>query len=92
MEFKNPKNIHMDSQDVEQDIQICPKCKQTYLFEVECPACNGKIKEESDKLMLSVRIKNITDILTPYNYFNESLDILQKIDSLLTLIVKKQKE
>ena len=83
-------NIPSDSIPQGSDVTICQRCNQSYMFEQECPSCIKEAKENNERLILSARIKNITDFISMGDLFNQPLDKLQKIDNLLTPIFKEK--
>lgn len=89
MDLQNQKNSQQTSdQLVGHNPQICPECNQSYMFESECPACNGKIRDASEALTLAVHIKNIMDHMGMADLYECNLEDLRKADSLITNLFK----
>jgi excinuclease UvrABC ATPase subunit len=91
MDLKSQENTHST---VDQSVVpiVCPVCNQSYFFETECPSCNGKIKEKTEALELSIHIKNITDIINVADLYECNLDDLRKLETLLVKLLKQIKE
>ena len=63
-------------------IKVCSKCNQSYIFETECPACNGKIKEKTECLLSSIHIKNMMDHLDLGLLYSSDIDDLKQLEKL----------
>lgn len=90
MNLRNPKNIPTTSdQSAGPNPQTCPNCRQTYMFEAECPTCKAKISEDTEKLLLAVRIKNVIDHMMA-DLYECNVEDLRKADSLVTKLIKQK--
>ena len=83
-------NIPSDSIPPGSGVIICPECNQSYMFEAQCPTCAKRAKEKTESLLLSARIKNMTDYISMGDLFEVPLEKLQKLDNLITSILKEK--
>lgn len=91
MDSQNQKNIHLTSdQSVDQNLQICPNCSQTYLFDVQCPTCKARISQDTEKLLLAVHIKNMMDYTGMGDLFECDYEDLKQLDNIVTKLFKQK--
>ena len=91
MILHNQENILQDIVSREESKpQICPKCNQSYMFELECPACSGKLREQTEALMLSVRIMNMMDHMTTVKLYESNINDLRQLDKAVTKVFKQK--
>ena len=90
-DLKNQENIHMAATSPEAaQIKVCSKCNQSYIFETECPACNGKIKEKTECLLSSIHIKNMMDHLDLGLLYSSDIDDLKQLEKIMLKIIKQK--
>lgn len=92
MDLQNHQKDQSVSTSAEKIQKVCTKCDQMYMFEDECPACNGKIKERTDALILSARIKNMIDYTSMSDLYEYGIDDLNVLNNIITKNFKKNKE